>query len=97
MSSLPVYGLSRKKVKQSLGKVVIFLIVLAGALAFVLPFIWMLSSSLKAESKLFTIPPQWIPSPVKWDNFIKSLTVLPFHVYYRNTVISLYRRSSGTC
>lgn len=87
MSSLTVSGLSSKKVKQALRKVVIFLIVLAGALAFVLPFIWMLSSSLKAESKLFTIPPQWIPSPVKWDNFIKSLTVLPFQVYYRNTAI----------
>jgi len=87
MSSLTVSSLSGKKVKQALGKVVIFIIVLIGALAFVLPFIWMLSSSLKAESKLFTIPPQWIPSPVKWDNFIKSLTVLPFQVYYRNTAI----------
>jgi ABC-type glycerol-3-phosphate transport system permease component len=87
MSSRTVSTPYGKKVKQALGKVVIFIIVLTGALAFVLPFIWMLSSSLKAESKLFTIPPQWIPSPVKWDNFIKSLTVLPFQVYYRNTAI----------
>jgi len=76
-----------KKYTLIVRKSLVFLVVVLGALVFVLPFIWMLSSALKAESNLFTSPPQWIPSPFQWDNFIKSLSVLPFHIYYRNTVI----------
>lgn len=64
-----------------------FLVVLVGAILLVLPFLWMLSTSLKAEIKVFASPPQWIPRPAQWDNFVKSLSVLPFGVYYRNTVI----------
>lgn len=36
-------------------------LVLASGL-FILPFVWMLSTSLKPESRIFTNPPQWIPS-----------------------------------
>jgi multiple sugar transport system permease protein len=64
-----------------------FLIVLAGAALMILPFLWMLSTSLKPEAKVFASPPQWIPDPIQWSNFSKSLSVLPFGVYYRNTVI----------
>jgi multiple sugar transport system permease protein len=80
-------ALAKKYIRTKIRKSISFIIVLVGALLFVLPFLWMLSSALKPEADLFTVPPQWIPDPFKWDNFIKSLTVLPFHIYYRNTAI----------
>jgi ABC-type glycerol-3-phosphate transport system permease component len=76
-----------KKLSTSLLSSVSFLIVLAGAALMILPFLWMLSTSLKPEAKVFASPPQWIPDPIQWSNFSKSLSVLPFGVYYRNTVI----------
>ena len=76
-----------KRLSASLLPSVSFLIVLAGASLMILPFLWMLSTSLKAEAKVFASPPQWIPDPIEWSNFGKSLSVLPFGVYYRNTVI----------
>jgi multiple sugar transport system permease protein len=64
-----------------------FVVVLIGAVVVLMPFFWMLSTSVKTEAKVFASPPQWIPRPMQWSNYVKSLTVLPFGTYYRNTAI----------
>ena len=40
-----------------------YLLIAAGAAIVLVPFLWMLSTSLKAEQQLFVYPPQWIPNP----------------------------------
>ncbi len=55
--------------KTSLPRVAAFLILLAGACTMILPFLWMLSTSLKEANLVYTIPPEWIPDPVDWDNY----------------------------
>jgi multiple sugar transport system permease protein len=52
-------------------RVAAFLALLLGAGTMVLPFRWMLSTSLKESNMVYTIPPQWIPDPVNWDNSVK--------------------------
>ncbi|WP_319756854.1 carbohydrate ABC transporter permease [uncultured Sphaerochaeta sp.] len=42
---------------------------LLGALTMVLPFVWMISTSLKHANLVYTIPPTWIPNPVDWENY----------------------------
>jgi multiple sugar transport system permease protein len=64
-----------------------FLLAVAGAFIVLLPFLWMLSSAFKPEGEIFRSPPQWIPRPIQWENFPKSLAVLPFGIYYRNTAL----------
>ncbi|CAN5253939.1 hypothetical protein BH20ACT8_BH20ACT8_13440 [soil metagenome] len=32
----------------------------------------MVATSLKAEADVFTFPPQWIPSPVRWANYTEA-------------------------
>ena len=50
------------------------------------PFAWLLSTALKAESAdLFAYPPQWIPDPIVWSNFVKAWNILPFMRYIFNT------------
>lgn len=44
------------------------------AVVFVLPFVWMLTSSLKRNIDVFTIPVQWIPDPVQWMNYLEVWT-----------------------
>lgn len=44
------------------------------ALAFLTPFVWMLSTSLKQDVDAFAIPMQWIPDPVRWDTYATVLT-----------------------
>jgi multiple sugar transport system permease protein len=58
---------------------------LFGAL-FLLPFLWMLSTSVKPNDQVFVYPPQWIPNPILWTNYVDAMTAVPFLRYVRNTV-----------
>jgi multiple sugar transport system permease protein len=50
----------------------LLLILLVVAVIFVLPLIWMLSSSLKPENKVLSYPPSFIPSPIEWGNYSQA-------------------------
>ncbi|WP_231574937.1 carbohydrate ABC transporter permease [Paenibacillus sp. FSL R7-0273] len=56
-----------------------------GAILMVFPFLWTVSSSLKDLSQIFLVPPTWLPNPVKWSNYIDSLTAMPFGAAYWNS------------
>ncbi|MFE5775284.1 carbohydrate ABC transporter permease [Brachybacterium sp. NPDC056505] len=43
------------------------------ALLFLLPFAWMISTSLKPDSEAFLIPMQWIPDQARWENYREVL------------------------
>ena len=66
-----------KTKKSKAATIVIFLIVLAGAVTMVFPFLWMLSTSLKDTKFVYQFPPQWIPNPVDWHNFVEIWEVVP--------------------
>ncbi|HHV93087.1 MAG TPA: carbohydrate ABC transporter permease [Firmicutes bacterium] len=77
---------TKKKVGSILKRVGLYVLLIAGALLFTLPFLWMLSTSLKPEIEVFRFPPQWIPRPPKWSNYVEALTILPFDLFFRNTL-----------
>jgi multiple sugar transport system permease protein len=54
---------------------------------YLLPFAWMLSTSLKLDGREISMPPQWIPNPVVWENYYRALTALPMLWFLRNTLI----------
>lgn len=56
-------------------------------LVYLLPFAWMISTSLKLDGREISMPPQWIPNPVVWENYVRALTALPMLWYLRNTLI----------
>ncbi|MCM3699951.1 carbohydrate ABC transporter permease [Paenibacillus macerans] len=63
---------------------------------FLIPFVWMVRSSLMDLAQIFVMPPVWIPHPVKWDNFVRALTILPFDRFFLNTVIIVLFSVAGT-
>ena len=65
----------------------IWLLLLAIAVVMLMPFIWLASSSLKLEQRVFQFPPQWIPDPIRWMNYYDALTAKPFHIYLKNTML----------
>jgi multiple sugar transport system permease protein len=71
----------------------VFLIV-AGAF-FAMPFLWMLSTSVKPDTEIFLIPPQWIPSQLIWENYPKAINYIPFFLYMRNTLFITVMASLG--
>lgn len=78
-----------------LGRGAVLAILTIGALIMATPFYWLLSSSLKEPSKIWLFPPQWIPDPVRWENYIEALTASPFHLYLFNTLVIVVASEIG--
>lgn len=78
---------SRWKKLRRIGKMIlVYCLASLGAVAFILPFLWMLSTSFKAQNEIFIVPPKWIPNPPHWENYGNALSLLPFDLYLRNTL-----------
>jgi multiple sugar transport system permease protein len=73
-----------------------FVLVLIGAVVLMVPFAWMISSSLKPLDQIFVEPPVWIPNPIMWVNYYDAWTALPFTQFLFNTLfITLLGGSAG--
>ncbi len=84
--STPWY--QRRTTRQIVHAVIVYGLVLPGAVFFVIPLLWMLSTALKDPKQIFIFPPQWIPNPVRWDNFVQGWTAyLPFNRFLLNSLI----------
>jgi ABC-type glycerol-3-phosphate transport system permease component len=57
------------------------------ALIVLIPFLWMISTSLQSSDALFQIPPQLIPAQPQWHNYADALTAVPFLTWARNTLV----------
>jgi ABC-type glycerol-3-phosphate transport system permease component len=83
-------GTSRERLKVgggiTLSSVLVFATLLIGAVIMFSPFVWMISSSLKLETRVFEFPPQIIPNPIRFMNYVDALVYKPFHIYLRNTL-----------
>lgn len=55
-------------------------------LIFAGPLLWMLSTSLKTDPQVYTVPPVWIPNPARWLNYPEALSSRPFGLYTYNTL-----------
>jgi ABC-type glycerol-3-phosphate transport system permease component len=64
----------------------VWLLLLAIAVVMIMPLLWLVSSSLKPEQRVFQFPPEWIPDPIRWMNYYDALTLKPFHLYLKNTM-----------
>ena len=54
-----------------------FTLMLLGALTMLLPFLWMVSTSLKDSRDVFSYPPRWIPNPANWQNYVDVWSSAP--------------------
>lgn len=62
-------------------------VLIVASVLFLLPFLWLVSTSLKPTTQIFTWPPQWIPNPVYWRNYLDAMEYIPFFTYLKNTVV----------
>jgi ABC-type glycerol-3-phosphate transport system permease component len=75
------------QLKERIRGILIHILLIPAAFVFLLPFLWMLSTALKPDAQLYAYPPVWIPNPLQWENFPKTVTFVPFFLYLRNTLI----------
>ena len=74
----------RHKIYHVIGIILLILL----CIVFFLPMYWMVSTSLKQEVYCFTTPPQWIPDPVEWGNYVKVFQRMDLAKYITNTLIT---------
>lgn len=72
---------------QSPADVVVFIVLCLGAVTMLLPLAWMISTSLKTQESVFAIPPQWIPNPVEWSNYVRIWDAGPILSGIKNSAI----------
>ena len=73
--------------KDALSKGTIYTLLTIGAVLMLLPFLWMISTSLKASYEVTAMPPVWIPAEIRWDNYTEAIRIAPFDRFFINSVI----------
>jgi multiple sugar transport system permease protein len=83
-----------RMIRARIGSVLVHAVLIAGSFVMLVPFVWMVSTSLKLEGEVFSFPPQWIPNPIRWQNYAETWNSAPFSWYLFNTI---FVSTSVTC
>ena len=83
------------KQAQRIEKVLGYATLIAVAAILILPLYWMVSTALKDSMQTFAIPPEFIPNPVQWDNFVSVFQEVPFGRFIINTFILVALNVAG--
>jgi len=81
--------------------VLIYAILIAFSAVMLIPFVWMVSSSLRSEAEMFPYPADpltwgfWVPTPPRWENYVNAWNALPFTTFLRNTLVITTGRLAG--
>lgn len=74
--------------KAKINHLIVHLILLAGTIIVVFPFLWMILTSFKTNGEAMQIPPTILPTEWVTDSYQEILTAIPFATVYMNTIIS---------
>jgi multiple sugar transport system permease protein len=93
---LPAHRRTRPHWGRLLVRLLLVFVLLVLTIMFVIPFYWLLSTSVKPDSQIFVFPPVWVPSPVQWSNFSNAINFFPFWQYFFNTLFICVTTVAGT-
>jgi multiple sugar transport system permease protein len=65
----------------------IYVVVIVGSVLYSIPFIWMLSTSLTDPGSAIQLPPNFLPNPIVWQNYVRAWTILPFGDFTQNSIL----------
>ncbi len=71
---------------QAMSRAMTYAILTAGAIAMIMPFAWMISTSFKEAGSIFTYPPKWIPNQPVLHNYVDAWRAAPFGRYFLNSI-----------
>ncbi|MEQ6206042.1 carbohydrate ABC transporter permease [Enterococcus mundtii] len=79
--------MNNRSEKKSFHKILVFTLLLIFSLLTLIPFIWMISASFKANNDVFSVPIQWIPKTWHPENYSVIWTRIPLLTFFKNTAI----------
>jgi len=74
-----------KSRNYKIGRLLLYLVLILMAALMLVPFVWMISSSLKLDKDVFTFPIQWIPQNPRWQNYRDIWNKIPLGKFALNT------------
>ena len=80
--------MNSKAKKKNKAHIAVYIILLSGVLITLLPFFWMLLTSLKTQSEAIRVPPVIFPAKPILSNYKDVFKDVPFAWMYLNTIIS---------
>jgi len=86
-SAQPRTPLLHMRTRRLLKMVLIYAVLIGLAVPFVLPFLWMIATSLKQSQDVFTYPPSFLPNSFEWRNYIVGWNTLPFTTFLKNSLV----------
>ncbi|MEM7119318.1 MAG: carbohydrate ABC transporter permease [Chloroflexota bacterium] len=91
-------SVTRKQVFEFLRLGSLQIILTVALITFLIPALWMFSSSLKASTEVFQVPVVWIPENPQWNNFVRIFNIpgIPFATFLWNTIKVVIWAVSGT-
>lgn len=63
------------------------LVLIIASIFFIIPFIWLVSTSLKPITQIYSFPPEWIPKEFRFQNYLEAMSYIPFFTYLKNTAV----------
>ncbi|NME50631.1 carbohydrate ABC transporter permease [Enterococcus cecorum] len=79
--------MTKEKKRDRRIKIVLGVALLIGAIVWLLPFIWMILSSLKTDAEIMKFPPKFLPEHASFESFRELFSAFDFSTYLKNTVI----------
>lgn len=79
------YFKSRKR-QDKIGKIIIYIILIAVSMLLIAPLLWMVSTSLKPMEEIVRFPPTLFPETFVWSNYLQTIQAFPFFRYMGNTL-----------
>lgn len=73
----------------------LYAVLFVGLFLVVVPFLWMLLSSLKPEAEVRSVPPTWWPETITLENYDTLFTKLDFPTYFMNSAIVALAVTAG--
>ncbi|HMB93797.1 MAG TPA: carbohydrate ABC transporter permease, partial [Rhodothermales bacterium] len=77
----------RRRILRGLGHVATYIVLIAGGVTMLIPFLWMVSTSFMTEAEVYSYPPRLLPETIRWENYREALTILPFGRFFLNTIL----------
>jgi ABC-type glycerol-3-phosphate transport system permease component len=79
-------GVHPRTFRYNFGRILLYILLIGTSILMIIPFYWSVGTSLKLEQNVFTHPPQWLPNPLTWVNYIQVITRIHFFQYFGNSV-----------
>ncbi len=80
-------GRDRNQRRRSVGRAIGYVVLIIASAAALVPFYWMVMSSLKTNNDVFTIPIKWLPDPILWHNYLQIWQKSDMLTWLKNTLI----------